>query len=311
MSEQRPPDIGLRLAMMLLDHVIFSFTIAFMVMPFWFYFIFNTVSQARAGELPPVFFEHFWLLGLVYVFALAFYLNKDALDGRSPGKRIIKARVINLKTGETAGPLRCFARNLTLWLWPIEALMVLINQDRRRIGDYLAGTQVVVRTEDEAAGPVRWGQVALSYGVGVLSLSAVLLPFFLLFQKMGEGMQHEFSRSGDSYHYFESEGEENVPPLPDEYNEELPDALLPVVRDATRGVADTVHTVNVYERGQNMFIEIVGELPDQSLFDNAAAQRVLAGRVRAALEENELLAGKPVAGRLRLFYGARDLTIPF
>ena len=78
------------------------------------------------------------LLGLGVLWLI--YANKDFLQGRSIAKRKLGLVVINHRTGLTAGPFRCFIRNATIVLWPIELVMLLINP-ARRLGDYLAETE--------------------------------------------------------------------------------------------------------------------------------------------------------------------------
>ncbi|WP_345052542.1 hypothetical protein [Hymenobacter glaciei] len=70
------------------------------------------------------------------------YANKDFLQGRSIAKRILGFVVVNRRTKSAASPLRCFIRNITILIWPIEVIMLLINP-ARRLGDYLAGTECV------------------------------------------------------------------------------------------------------------------------------------------------------------------------
>ncbi len=286
----RPPDVGLRLAMMLLDHVIFSALVAFLVVPFWFFWIFQSMGTLQSEEFPVQMFDKLWILMIPYVLAIAFYLNKDALDGRSPGKRIIKARVINVRTGETAGPLRCFVRNLTLWFWPVEALLVLINQDRRRVGDYLAGTQVVMRNPEEQGGRIQWGAVLLSYGSAVALMAAVMVPFFFLFQKITSQIP-------------------TFPTTPSSgYQEERSWDLEPDVRRALGENAE-LETLRVYERGAPVpgwFVEVNVSV-DEDRVDDQDLHNSLRTAVRAVLEEQ--LSDLPVQGRIRLRAGARFRSI--
>lgn len=49
---------------------------------------------------------------------------------------------MSYKTGDPASPIQCFVRNLFLFLWPLEAL-ILFFSPIRRIGDVVAGTKVI------------------------------------------------------------------------------------------------------------------------------------------------------------------------
>ncbi|MCG8700483.1 MAG: RDD family protein, partial [Bacteroidales bacterium] len=82
------------------------------------------------------------------------FLNKDLFNGRSIAKRILKLKIVNHKTNQTAGPLRCLVRNITFPIWPIEIIVILINKNRR-IGDFIAGTHTEFYSETELAGKRR------------------------------------------------------------------------------------------------------------------------------------------------------------
>jgi uncharacterized RDD family membrane protein YckC len=86
--------------------------------------------------------DHGWGFGLL----LVCYLNKDFVNGRSPAKRLLHLQVLDA-SGRPANELRCFLRNITFFLWPLEVLVLLLRQ-RRRLGDVLAGTHVSVVTKD-------------------------------------------------------------------------------------------------------------------------------------------------------------------
>ncbi len=89
-------------------------------------------------------------IGITLVFLPFFiYLNKDFFNAKSPAKRTLGYQVINRKTEKPANELRCFIRNLTLFVaWPIEVIVGLINPERR-IGDFLANTKVVVAEKEK------------------------------------------------------------------------------------------------------------------------------------------------------------------
>ncbi len=76
-----------------------------------------------------------WLLG-VSVFAA-----KDTYKGLGPGKLLMGIRAYQVDD-KPAGVLKQFVRNLSLFAWPIEAIVMIMNSNKRRIGDYLASTQV-------------------------------------------------------------------------------------------------------------------------------------------------------------------------
>ena len=77
-----------------------------------------------------------WADGL----ALGLYLNKDFFNGRSLAKRLFKLQVVDAG-GLPASELRCFVRNVTFFLWPLEVLVLLMGR-HDRLGDGLARTHV-------------------------------------------------------------------------------------------------------------------------------------------------------------------------
>lgn len=94
-----------------------------------------------------------WLIGTLLLlqgisigivnFVVFFLLCKDCLNGASLGKRMFKLQVIDSKTLKVATPLKCIFRNFCYTLWIVELPYFLCKSDGRRVGDYLAGTNVV------------------------------------------------------------------------------------------------------------------------------------------------------------------------
>lgn len=128
-----------RLGIMLLDHFFMSFIMMIPMIPYLFYNIFRSFNAAP-GEVTDMFDGPFR-----YLFAVGFslYLCKDCIDGRSIAKRIGRFQVVNNRTGEPAGAIRCLVRNIFTVVWPIEVIVSLFNT-QRRIGDRIAGTKLVV-----------------------------------------------------------------------------------------------------------------------------------------------------------------------
>lgn len=78
------------------------------------------------------------LLGACY---LTLFILRDALR-LSLGKRLMRFEVCRADTGEGATVPQRILRNLTLLLWPVEAILLLASRDSRRLGDRLCGTVV-------------------------------------------------------------------------------------------------------------------------------------------------------------------------
>ena len=69
-------------------------------------------------------------------------INKDFFKGRSVAKRIYGYQIIDNKTEIVASEMKCMIRNITLIVWPLEALIALIYPNRR-LGDFIAGTRLI------------------------------------------------------------------------------------------------------------------------------------------------------------------------
>ncbi|GAA6134377.1 hypothetical protein NBRC116188_11660 [Oceaniserpentilla sp. 4NH20-0058] len=82
--------------------------------------------------------------GAIGLFSYCVFTAKDSFRGASLGKWITGVQVINLNDQKPASALSCFIRNLSQIVWPIEAVFMTLNSNKRRIGDYLANTQVVI-----------------------------------------------------------------------------------------------------------------------------------------------------------------------
>jgi len=137
--EMQSVSAGRRLASMILDH----FIMTFIAVGFFIPAMINGFAQALSVSHEPVqigFMNGIFLaIGLLGFVA---YFCKDIVNGRSPAKRILKLQVIDNNTGQAASPLKCLLRNITIVIWPIEVIVAITNTNNR-LGDRLAGTQLI------------------------------------------------------------------------------------------------------------------------------------------------------------------------
>lgn len=124
-----------RLVSMLSDPAILIVVTMFFGGPVIFFRGIWAVAAHRAAG--PDIFIHPWYAVLVF----SLYFNKDLYLGQSPAKRIMRFRVVDVRTGRPAGPLRCLVRNVTLLIWPVEVVAAMVNVERR-LGDFIAGTKL-------------------------------------------------------------------------------------------------------------------------------------------------------------------------
>jgi uncharacterized RDD family membrane protein YckC len=106
------------------------------------------------------------------------YLNKDFLHGRSPAKRWLGLH-LQAANGVPANELRAFLRNVTAMLWPLEVLLIVAGS-QKRVGDYLAGTQVVASPSALAITPRSWWQELVAYRITRYTLYTVLATLVYL-----------------------------------------------------------------------------------------------------------------------------------
>jgi uncharacterized RDD family membrane protein YckC len=101
------------------------------------YFVFIAIH----GDSPNSFKIYISVAMIPWLILLFIILNKDCVNGMSAGKRTFGFKIIDYRTKELASDFQCMIRNITMFVWPLEAIMILINS-KRRIGDYIAKTEV-------------------------------------------------------------------------------------------------------------------------------------------------------------------------
>jgi uncharacterized RDD family membrane protein YckC len=92
--------------------------------------------------------DFFYFIALITsIWAIWYAFTKDGREnGQSIGKKAMGLMVVNLNTNLPCTRGKSALRAL-LWIIPyislIDCIMVLVSDDGRRIGDYLANTQVI------------------------------------------------------------------------------------------------------------------------------------------------------------------------
>jgi len=109
------------------------------------------------------------------------YFNKDFIYGRSLAKRLMGLVIIDNRTNGRANSLKCFLRNLTIPIWPIEVIMSLINPSRR-LGDYIANTRVET-TESKGLKSIKTdcSKISFDWLLGLTVLVAIIFSVGLEF----------------------------------------------------------------------------------------------------------------------------------
>jgi uncharacterized RDD family membrane protein YckC len=198
---------GTRIGSMVLDHIFMTLIVVLFMVPMMIIGIFGTMQEAftvshEQNDVPVFGGSGFY----IFLFGFSLYFCKDGLRGRSLAKRILKLQVVNNRSGLPASPWRCLVRNLFCIIWPVEAIVTLVNP-ARRLGDRVAGTRVASYDSLTAPKPpVNWLQFFLSLIVIFLLLVTVTLalPSFKMDQvkyvessyNEGESRQLENKLSG-------------------------------------------------------------------------------------------------------------------
>lgn len=117
----------------------YAITIDFFIACFMAWVVDTIISLIVTPSPPFVMFPTACAMQLF----MYWFFCKDCCKGMSPGKRIMGIQVINLKTHNIAGPLRCVARNLCYCMNFIEFIIFFASPKGERIGDILTSTRVV------------------------------------------------------------------------------------------------------------------------------------------------------------------------
>lgn len=176
MNEQKV-NSGTRLAAMFIDHFIMTFAMMIFAIPGM---ITSFAKAFNVGHDQPET-DIFGYSAYIMLIGFAVYWCKDSINGRSPAKRILKLQVVDNATGIAASPIKCWVRSIFLVLWPLEAIVALINPNRR-IGDFVAGTKVVPFQPGTVKQKVNWRGTAIAL---LLAYAVIGIPFYLVKSKTG------------------------------------------------------------------------------------------------------------------------------
>ena len=167
------PSVGSRLGSMILDHIFMTSAVMFFSIP-------SIVSGIPSFDKNPhKLYEPFSFDSTAYIALIGFaiYFCKDSIHGRSIAKRLLNLTVIDIKTGKSASPLKCFVRNIFCVIWPLEVFIVLFSTSKR-IGDFVAGTKVINYNPNMKGPNLNIQQIIISL---VLAYVILLIPTLLFF----------------------------------------------------------------------------------------------------------------------------------
>ena len=100
------------------------------------------ILESQNPDNPIYFYLYMSVMMIPWTFMSIALLNKDFYNGKSIAKRIYGYQIIDSQTKEVASDFKCMLRNVTMLIWPLEALALLISPNKR-IGDMIAGTELI------------------------------------------------------------------------------------------------------------------------------------------------------------------------
>lgn len=131
-------DIELRIGAFIIDYLIIT---AIFMIPFLLNFQF-----ILEGDIDLVLRFSYQMI----IFAFLIFILKDIVKGVSFGKWLVGIKVSD-KNNYILTPniFRLMLRNIFILIWPIEFLVFLISKDKRRIGDIIAKTDVIISNRNK------------------------------------------------------------------------------------------------------------------------------------------------------------------
>lgn len=82
------------------------------------------------------------LILLFSALMITFLLCKDIVNGQSFGKIIMKLKVVDSRSNNSATNISVIVRNIFVIFWIVEVFVLFVSKDMR-IGDYIAKTKVI------------------------------------------------------------------------------------------------------------------------------------------------------------------------
>jgi uncharacterized RDD family membrane protein YckC len=155
--------IGNRFLAVMIDHFI-QFLSIFLVA--WFFLWLSNASIGETGSSADLWFEEMpkWTVAIMIlvvfaIFASYFILFEWLWNGQTPGKRLMKLRVIR-DDGRPITLWEAIARNLlrvfdaapgfVVPIYSVGLIVIFLNRRDQRVGDLFAGTVVIRERTDEA-----------------------------------------------------------------------------------------------------------------------------------------------------------------
>ena len=190
--DKKKVSLGKRIGAFLIDHTLFTLICMLIFIP-------------KLVDDPSEFANNFITqLNLMLAFAFLLYTIKDIINGQSIGKRILKISVRKYNAyDEKPSILSLLARNMFIYIWPIEAVILLKHKDNRRLGDIICKTQVI-NVPFETTTTTKKSNIKRI----VLIITTVLIALLMFFTLIFTGLKNS-SAYKTSINYIEQNAEIN------------------------------------------------------------------------------------------------------
>ena len=133
----RKASVGHRLGAYFIDYFIITAFFSIFSLVFLFFPMLAMADNPDSVGFP---FRHFIVLMVILLLAFGF---RDSFKGRSIGKRLVGIGVRDSSDSFVVPSVgRLFLRQIFTFLWPIEFIALLLSDENRKIGDFIANTGV-------------------------------------------------------------------------------------------------------------------------------------------------------------------------
>ncbi|WP_298422329.1 RDD family protein [uncultured Kordia sp.] len=173
-----------RIVAFIIDHFIMSFLIVLLT------FLFLGADFMNATNFDEVLNNSLY----IFLFSFILYSAKDSVKGISIGKWVMGIMVVDDKSpNDTPSLARLFIRNLFIFIWPVEFIILASSNEKKRLGDTIAKT-IVVQNPNKLAKLPRISAIA----------ATIIIFFFSIFILVSS-----IIKSTDAYKVAISEIEQN------------------------------------------------------------------------------------------------------
>lgn len=129
------------------------------------------------------FFSVKIIIPMIAIIGWAALICKDCFNGVSVGKLLLGIQVVDSNTQQIVSPQKSIIRNLFYFLSFIDIAFAFTNSKERRLGDYIAHTEVVLR--GKSLPKVNYSKSLLAVGYVLIGLIVMEVIYYLRASSLG------------------------------------------------------------------------------------------------------------------------------